>query len=113
MCPYEFVTYWEPILLDYPLTIVDDQNDRLHAKLTDSGVAKLKSSASVRGELEAGIDYVVKEGIAGNWLPFPKHTSTNHFRNTWVLGRRRRPKAPSFAGAPLPVIMREMASVLR
>ena len=53
-------------------------------------------------ELVAGVDYVVKEGLSGSWLPFPDVPSTQHFRHTWVLQKNRRPKAPSFVGAPLP-----------
>ena len=52
-------------------------------------------------DLEPGVDYVVKDG-ADDWLSFSDDAGSRHFRHTWVLQRRRRPKAPSFAGAPLP-----------
>ena len=104
LSPYEFVTYWEPKLLSYPLRREDSANKCHHAHLTASGKDKLaqKTDADVENELIPGIDYTVKDGIAGVWLPFPDIPSTQHFRHTWILQRRRRPKAPSFAGAPLP-----------
>ncbi len=47
--------------------------------------------------------YVVRSpGKDENWLPYPDVPSTQHFRHTWVLVRRKRSVAPSFSGAPIP-----------
>ena len=101
---YEFVTYWKAILVLYPLTIDDADNPKHHVELTDCGRAKL--TAQQRGqdaeELIPGIDYVVKDDGGANWLAFPGGPSTDNFRHTWVLKRRRRPRAPSMNGAPIP-----------
>ena len=40
--------------------------------------------------------------VDNSWLSFPAGPDTDHFRHIWILQRRRRPKAPSFAGAPVP-----------
>ena len=103
LSPYEFVTYWEPIMLAYPLTLAQDGDDANHACLTEGGKYKLERRVSDDSmELIPGEDYVVKDNDGTDWLPFPDVPSTAHFRHTWVLRRRRRPRAPSFAGAPLP-----------
>ena len=52
-------------------------------------------------DLEAGVDYVVGDGDA-YWQPFPDCPSTQSFRHTWILVRRRREVVPPFAGAPAP-----------
>ena len=58
LSPYEFVTYWEPIMLSYPLSIDDDENEDHHAKLTKEGRDKLMRRNEDALELEAGVDYV-------------------------------------------------------
>ena len=102
LSPYEFVTYWQPIMLSYPLRIDDNENEAHHATLTESGREKLTRPSDEGTELIPGEDYVVKDSASSEWLPFPDVPSTAHFRHTWVLSRRRRPRAPSFAGAPMP-----------
>eukprot|EP00973_Karenia_brevis_P049867 6924239-Karenia_brevis.AAC.1 len=66
LSPYEFVTYWEPVLLRYPTRERDNQNEAFHATLTDDGVAKVQerrrsANDETAQELIPGIDYVVKE----------------------------------------------------
>ena len=102
LSPYEFVTYWEPVLLSYPQSLQDKDNPNHHAALTEEGVAKLRARAVGHDEeLEPGTDYKVRSG-GDDWVSFPEVSSTAHFRHTWILRRRRRPKAPSFSGAPVP-----------
>ena len=78
------------------------KNSDHHATLTEDGIQKLKAQEQGEDtELIAGVDYVVKEK-GQDWYAFPDLPSTSHFRHTWILQRRRRARAPSFAGAPLP-----------
>ena len=106
LSPYEFATHWEIQLLYYPLTYTSwsSRQDEFHVDLLDTGVAKLKAQRKGhQEELEPGVDYVVKRGgKSDDWLAFPDVPATQHFRHTWILVRRRRPRAPSFAGAPVP-----------
>ena len=90
--------YWEPTLAKYPLSLVEDDLDVCHARLTPAGKRKVHMLSA---DLKPGADYVVKEG-GTDWLPFPKLASTKHFRDTWVLVRRRRPKVPTFFGELVP-----------
>ena len=101
LSPYEFATYWEPVLLSYPMSERDNESDEFHATLTCEGLAKVRAKGD-KQDLIAGVDYVVKTGVYGEWLSFPDLPSTQHFRRTWILRKNRRPKAPSFVGAPLP-----------
>jgi len=105
LSPYEFTTYWEPMLLSYPQSTADEKNAKHHACLTESGRAKLKICSDARRDrqdLEPGADYVVKDEGGVDWLAYPDTPATAHFRHTWILRRRTRPKAPSFAGSPIP-----------
>jgi len=106
LSPYEFTMYWEPCLLSYPLTEQDASNPKHHVELTDSGRRKLRARKQnpreEAEEMEAGIDYAVRDAGGSNWVAFPETPATAHFRHTWILRRRRRANAPSFAGAPIP-----------
>ena len=104
------MTYWEAVLCKYPTT-EDASEKQFHAALTELGKKKLQDAQELRamGERNAiadmypGVDYVVRlPGKDENWLPYPDLPSTQHFRHTWVLVRRKRPVAPSFSGAPIP-----------
>jgi hypothetical protein len=104
LSPYEFVTYWEPTLLSYPTHILDVEAPKHHVRMTEPGLEKLKCGD--REDLIPGEDYLVKDDTTDQqrpaWLPFPNLPSTQLLRHTWILVRRRRPVAPSFAGAPVP-----------
>ena len=94
LSPYEFVMSWEPQLVSYPLSLLDRNSSRHHAYLTVTGAEKVKKRrVDETTELIAGVDYKVKPGGLG-WRAFPDTASTEHFRHTWVLVRRRRPKTP-------------------
>ena len=76
-----------------------------HASLTETGRMKLgvrKDRQEEPEDLEPGVDYKVKDEGGPGWVAFPDTPATQHFRHTWILVKRRRPKAPSFAGAPVP-----------
>ena len=98
LSPYEFVSYWEPVLVSYPLRMADVRNPKHHVRLTDAGTEKLRAHGRQWENLEMvpGYDYEVKEG-GDEWMPFPDVPSCQHLRHTWVLQRRRRPKAPCFS----------------
>ena len=98
LSPYEFTMYWKPVLATYPLSLDDLDAEHYHAALTDRGKQKLKNKDT---NMQPGHDYEVKKG-GFDWLAFPKVPSTQFFRNTWVLQRRRRPEVPTFFGAPIP-----------
>ena len=104
LSPYEFVTYWEPTLVSYPTCIEEVEKGRHHVEMTAVGLAKLKDKSGE--DLIPGTDYLVREDTTAecmpSWLPYPDTPSTQYFRHTWILARRRRPVAPSFAGAPVP-----------
>ena len=104
------MTYWEAVLCKYPMS-QDASKEDFHAELTELGKKKLQDAQDLRAEGEknaipemySGVDYVVRNpGKDENWLPFPDVPSTQHFRHTWVLVRRKRPVAPSFCGSPIP-----------
>ena len=104
LSPHEFVTYWEPKLLSYPTHVADVEAPHHHVRMTVDGLAKLKGKD--REDMLPGVDYPVKEDTSAEetpaWLPFPDSPSTQHFRHTWILVRRRRPVAPQLSGAPVP-----------
>ena len=106
LSPYEFVTHWETKLLSYPQSLDGATDRRHHVRMTERGMDKLREKARDKAkakdvELEPGVDYVVLDG-GDDWLPYPDVPSTQTFRHTWIMVRRKRPKAPSFAGAPVP-----------
>ena len=103
LSPYEFESDWEVRLLSYPQSLEDACDPKHHAELTDVGMAKLRDRerGSPTPELNPGHDYVVKDG-GDDWLAFPDLPTTAHFRNTWIIKKRRRSKAPTFMGAPVP-----------
>eukprot|EP00959_Pyramimonas_sp_CCMP1952_P196476 4108018-Pyramimonas_sp.AAC.1 len=45
---------------------------------------------------------MVKEGGGVDWVPYPETDGRAHLRHTCVLKRNKRPKAPTFFGAPVP-----------
>ena len=90
--------YWEPTLATYPLSVEEDGAEALPARLTMRGVQKLAGGGT---HLLPGTDYKVKDGGV-DWIACPDHGSTKHFRNTWILVRRKRPRVPAFFGAPVP-----------
>ena len=52
-------------------------------------------------ELEPPADYIFKP-TNENCITYLDGISIRNIRYTWIPVRRKRPKAPSFAGAPLP-----------
>ena len=94
--------HWEPQLASYPLSLDSLHDGGHHVSMTPQGLARLraKKPGDVL-ELIPGVDYVVRRGGEG-WMSFPDVPSTHHFRHARILARRRRPRAPSFAGTPLP-----------
>ena len=98
LSPYEFTMYWEPVLATYPLSIEEADQSESHVDMKPSGLLKLRKQEN---DLIPGTDYTVKGG-GTNWLPFPDVPSTKHFRHTWVLIRRQRPRTPTFFGSPVP-----------
>ena len=103
LSPYEFVSDWEVKRLSYPTTIEAAADPRHHVDLTEAGIAKLVNHDPSRRppELHPGIDYVVKDGGA-HWLAFPDLPTTEQFRHTWIIQKRRRPHVPTFMGSPVP-----------
>ena len=105
LSPYEFATYWTPTLLSFPTRVKDAKHPRHHAVLTKEGEERLKYNAqfpALAEDLTPGVHYVVKEDGGEDWVPYPDTPGCAHLRHTWVLKRNRRPKAPTFFGAPLP-----------
>ena len=88
LSPYDIATYWQPVLVSYPRSLLANEDDRYHATLTSSGLAKV-SQKKTEADLILGEDYVVKDGVPGQWLPFPDTPSTQQFRNTWVLQKKK------------------------
>ena len=82
--------------MSYPKSMRDAGNSRHHVFMTDSGLEKLRQMHETKEilELDADYDYIAKDG-GENWLLFPDVESTSTFRHTWILARRRRPRAPS------------------
>ena len=103
LSPYEFVSEWDVKLLSYPQTLAETANPKHHADLTDVGMAKLRDREPGKRALDLypGIDYVVKAG-GDDWLAFPDLPTTETFRNTWIIQKRRRPHVPTFMGSPVP-----------
>ena len=64
---YEFVTYWEPAFLSYPMCLEDSFNPDFHATLTQNGLYKV-AAFNFTGEVEElipGVDYMVQDGVPG------------------------------------------------
>ena len=57
LSPYEFVTYWQPRQLTYPVTLEDENRDDVHATVTQEGRAKIiqNQKSKDREELEPGV----------------------------------------------------------
>ena len=103
LSPYEFVSEWEVKLLHYPRTLEETADPYLHADLTEAGMLKLLSQEKGKRppELQAGIDYEVKDG-GEDWMPYPDVPTTQHLRHVWTIKKRRRPHVPTFLGSPVP-----------
>ncbi len=103
LSPYEFVTHWEPVLLQFPRSLAEDAAGTCHAALTAEGIVALrKRAAGETIDLQPGVHYLVREQSDGSWIPFDDRPATAALRHTRVLQRRRRPPAPTFYAAPLP-----------
>ena len=66
LSPYEFVTYWEPVLLNCPLQHPSNPRETYHATLTSSGQAKVSRQSQQKEdaeELMPGVDYTVDNGV--------------------------------------------------
>ena len=92
LSPYEFVTHWEPALTSFPQSLADADDERHHVVLTPHGRHQLCMQAehNETAALEPGIDYVIKEEGGDDWIPYPAGTSTDYFRHSWIIRRRRR-----------------------
>ena len=92
---YEFLLYWTPALLSYPLSLKSLESGTHHVKMTKAGMRVLKAAKgrSVMS-LQPGFDYVVKDGDL-DWLPYPDTESCAEIRHTWILVRNNRPKLPT------------------
>ena len=103
LSPYEFVMQWEPGLASHPLPMMNEsQDEKHHVNMTPEGKARLRAKATGHVlELVPGADYVVRKG-GTVWFAFPDVPSTQHFRRTWVIERRQRPRTSSFPSKPLP-----------
>ena len=100
LSPYELVMYWKPMMTFYPLTAADEHLQTHHVRLTEISSEKLAVEGA--NELTPGKDYVIKEEGGLSWLPFLDCARTQHFRHSWVLMRRMRPRTPAFFGSPVP-----------
>ena len=95
LSPYEFVTYWEPVLLKYPWRVDENKSEECHATLTASGHEKVRSQsrngegAHDTDELVSGEEYVVKASKHRYWLPFPETPATEVLRRQRILHRGR------------------------
>ena len=89
----------------YPQSLKDGDHRRHHAEFTVAGRAKLKANQQYHqdSELLPGIDYCVKQEPDSWWLPFRDIPSTQHFRHTWIIEKRRLSVAPLFIGSPAPM----------
>ena len=103
LSPYEFVTEWEVVLLNYPQSLHGCNSDVYHASLTDDGMQLLTDTSSKHSRLLAGLHYRVKEGKHDDWIAFPDCSATESFRHTYIIKKRRRPVAPMFIGSPVPL----------
>ena len=61
LSPYEFISEWEVVLLNYPQSLHGHDSEVYHASLTNAGMRLLADSTSRHPKLEAGKHYVVKE----------------------------------------------------
>ena len=95
LSPYGFRSEWKVNMLSYPQSLKPGNHRRRHAEITEAGRAKLKGNNKHHqdSELLPGIDYCVKKEPDTCWLPFPDIPSTQHFRRTWILEKRRLPVA--------------------
>ena len=52
LSPYEFITEWDVVLLNYPQTLHGDDSDAYHATLTDAGERLLTDTKTKNPKLE-------------------------------------------------------------
>ena len=91
-------------MLTYPRSLAEDEGGTCHARLTSAGKCKIATwkkihDADERAELEAGVDYEVKEGRVGVWLSFQENPGTEKFRHTWILTKAAKTQNTIFSGS--------------
>ena len=88
LSPYEFMVHWTIEPAEHPICKEDSNRPEFHAKLTESGAAKLERQIreGKPENLEAGVDYIIKDkGIEdANWQPLPTNQYTEKFRHDWI-----------------------------
>eukprot|EP00959_Pyramimonas_sp_CCMP1952_P304204 6366762-Pyramimonas_sp.AAC.1 len=70
LSPYEFATFWTPVLVSFPTRVGDADHPRHHAVLTQKGMEKVRENCKNprwEQDLEPGEDYMVKEGGGVDW----------------------------------------------
>ena len=105
LSPYVFISEWEVMMLSDPQSLQYGNHRHHHAEFTEVGKEKTKANTNddQDSELRPGIDYCVKKKPDSWWLPFPDIPSTQHFRHTWIIEKRKRSVAPLFVGSPVPM----------
>ena len=105
LAPYEFVTYWEPNLVKYPISVKAVDNDKYHATLTAKGKAKLAGGEwrEAGEDLVPGEDYAVKDGMPGVWCRIqtrrqPRAFDTHGFSAVGATQRHQHLQAHQFHG---------------
>ena len=61
LSPYEFVTEWQVVLVNYPQSLARMDDDTYQAYLIEEGINVLKTSKHKHPRLEAGIYYRGKD----------------------------------------------------
>ena len=87
--PHEFVMYWQPQLVSYPLSLSHENFRAHHETMTPAGRQKLEQGAQ---DLAPGQDYIVKDGGVDWFLSLiagPR--SISETRGSWCAGGGLKP----------------------
>lgn len=91
------------VMVSYPQSLHDADDDEYHASLTEAGVALLIKSKNRKPKLNAGVNYRVKHTPPDDRIPYPEGAVNVIFRHTWIIQKRNRLVAPISTGSPVPL----------
>ena len=102
LSPYEFARHFWFKMASHPWTDAackahDDDPDKYHAKITDTGFQKL--CASRKPQLIPGLDYQIREEGGDDWTPLGHGELAQAYRHDWRVVVRPRPYVPVIYGA--------------
>ena len=106
LSPYEFTMHWEVVPARVPYSRAEWEETEASdwdVRLTEAGQTKLdRCEKHEAARLQAGTHYLIAVEPTPERILFATGTATAVLRHNWYLQRRRRPRCPQFAAAPVP-----------